>query len=65
MQLIASKLERAMKEDKLFLQDNLSLNKLSESISETLSQFYTPNFFNLLIAFESKKQRRLYRIETS
>ena len=72
VQLIASKLDLAMKEDKLFLQDSLSLNKLSESISETenhisetLSQFLHTKFFNLLMAFESKKRRSLYRIATS
>jgi AraC-like DNA-binding protein len=58
MQLIASKLKRAMDEDKLFLQDNLSLNKLSESvcetenhISETLSQFLNTNFFQFVNGF--------------
>jgi AraC-like DNA-binding protein len=66
MQLIASKLDRAMKEDKLFLQDNLSLNKLSESISETenhisetLSQFLHTKFFQFVNGFrveEAKKE---------
>lgn len=58
MQLIASKLERAMKQDNLFLLDNLSLNKLSESvcetenhISETLSQFLNTNFFQFVNGF--------------
>jgi len=35
MAFIASKLERAMKEDKLFLEANLSLNRLSEATSES------------------------------
>lgn len=55
MQLIAAKLERAMTQDELFLLDNLSLNKLSESvsesenhISETLSQFLHTNFFQFV-----------------
>jgi len=58
MQSIASKLERAMTDDKLFLQDNLSLNKLSESIeesenhiSETLSQFLHTKFFQFVNGF--------------
>jgi AraC-like DNA-binding protein len=58
MQLIASKLERAMNQDNLFLLDNLSLNKLSESvcetenhISETLSQFLNTNFFQFVNGF--------------
>lgn len=58
MQLIASKLEHAMNQDKLFLLDNLSLNKLSETvcetenhISETLSQFLNTNFFQFVNGF--------------
>lgn len=58
MQTIALKLERVMKEDKLFLLENLSLNKLSEStsetenhISETLSQFLHTNFFQFVNGF--------------
>lgn len=58
MQLIASKLEHVMKEDKLFLQENLSLRKLSESISEsenhiseTLSQFMDTKFFQFVNCF--------------
>ncbi|MFT5675721.1 MAG: AraC-like DNA-binding protein [Paraglaciecola sp.] len=65
MQLIASKLERAMKEDKLFLQDNLSLNKLSESISETenhisetLSQFLHTKFFQLVNGFRVEEAKK-------
>lgn len=53
MQAIAAKLEYAMVEDKLFLNDDLSLNKLSEAISEsenhiseTLSQYMKTNFFS-------------------
>ena len=65
MQLIASKLEHAMKEDKLFLQDNLSLNKLSESISETenhisetLSQFLHTKFFQFVNSFRVEEAKK-------
>ena len=65
MQAIASKLEHAMKEDKLFLQDNLSLNKLSESIaesenhiSETLSQFLHTKFFQFVNGFRIEEAKR-------
>lgn len=65
MQLIASKLESAMKEDKLFLQDNLSLNKLSESIfetenhiSETLSQFLHTKFFQFVNGFRVEEAKK-------
>ncbi len=65
MQLIASKLEHAMKEDKLFLQDNLSLNKLSESIaetenhiSETLSQFLQTKFFQFVNGFRVEEAKK-------
>ncbi|MBU2971926.1 AraC family transcriptional regulator [Pseudoalteromonas sp. C2R02] len=64
MQKIASKLEHAMKEDKLFLQDNLSLNKLSESISEsenhiseTLSQFLDTKFFQFVNCFRIEEAK--------
>jgi AraC-like DNA-binding protein len=65
MQLIASKLEIAMKEDKLFLQENLSLNKLSESISETenhisetLSQFLNTKFFQFVNNFRVEEAKK-------
>ncbi len=65
MQLIASKLERAMKVDKVFLQDNLSLNKLSESvsetenhISETLSQFLQTNFFQFVNSYRVEEAKK-------
>lgn len=64
MQTIALKLERVMKEDKLFLLDNLSLNKLSEStsetenhISETLSQFLHTNFFQFVNGFRVEEAK--------
>ncbi|MCW8832874.1 MAG: AraC family transcriptional regulator [Colwellia sp.] len=64
MQLIASKLERIMKEDKLFLEDNLSLNKLSASIaetenhiSETLSQYLNTNFFQYVNSFRIEEAK--------
>jgi len=65
MQLIASKLESAMIDDKLFLQDNLSLNKLSESISEsenhiseTLSQFLHTRFFQFVNGFRVEEAKK-------
>ncbi|WNC67716.1 helix-turn-helix transcriptional regulator [Thalassotalea nanhaiensis] len=65
MQLIASKLEQTMIEDKLFLQDNLSLNKLSESISETenhisetLSQFLHTKFFQFVNGFRVEEAKK-------
>lgn len=65
MQFIASKLEHAMKEEKLFLQDNLSLNKLSESvsesenhISETLSQFLHTKFFQFVNGFRIEEAKK-------
>jgi len=65
MQAIASKLEHVMKEDKLFLQDNLSLNKLSESISvsenhisETLSQFLHTKFFQFVNGFRVEEAKQ-------
>ena len=65
MQLIASKLDKAMKDDKLFLQDNLSLNKLSESIaetenhiSETLSQYLETNFFQFVNRFRVEEAKK-------
>ena len=65
MQLIASKLEYAMKEDKLFLQYNLSLNKLSASISETenhisetLSQFLHTKFFQYVNSFRVEEAKK-------
>ncbi|KGJ91920.1 transcriptional regulator with only HTH domain, AraC family [Colwellia psychrerythraea] len=65
MQLIAVKLERAMIDDKLFLQDNLSLNKLSESISETenhisetLSQFLHTKFFQFVNSFRVEEAKK-------
>jgi AraC-like DNA-binding protein len=65
MQVIASKLEHVMKEDKLFLQDDLSLNKLSESISETenhisetLSQFLHTKFFQFVNRFRIEEAKQ-------
>jgi len=64
MQMIASKLEHAMKEDKLFLQDNLSLNKLSASISEsenhiseTLSQYLNTKFFQFVNGYRVEEAK--------
>ncbi|MBE0366949.1 helix-turn-helix domain-containing protein [Pseudoalteromonas aurantia] len=64
MQRIASKLEQSMKEDKLFLHNDLSLNKLSESIaetenhiSETLSQLLQTNFFQFVNGFRVEEAK--------
>lgn len=64
-QLIASKLDLAMNEDKLFLQDNLSLNKLSEfisetenHISETFSQCLRTNFFQFVNGFRIEEAKK-------
>jgi AraC-like DNA-binding protein len=58
MQLIAAKLQNSMKEDHLYLQDDLTLNKLSKAInesenhiSETLSQFLETNFFQYVNSY--------------
>ncbi|WP_371188280.1 helix-turn-helix domain-containing protein [Thalassotalea maritima] len=68
MQLIAAKLESAMTEDKLFLQDDLSLNKLSKSIgesenhiSETLSQYLKTNFFLFVNGYRIEHAKQLLR----
>ena len=65
MAFIASKLESAMKDDKLFLQENLSLNKLSETIcesenhiSETLSQFLNTKFFQFVNGFRVEEAKK-------
>jgi len=65
MQLIASKLEGAMQQDKLFLEGNLSLKKLSESIcetenhiSETLSQFLHVNFFQFVNRYRVEEAKK-------
>ncbi|QBG36111.1 AraC family transcriptional regulator [Litorilituus sediminis] len=65
MQQIATKLEHAMTDEKLFLQDNLSLNKLSESIaetenhiSETLSQFLNTKFFQFVNGFRIEEAKK-------
>ena len=64
MQLIASKLEQVMKENKMFLEEDLSLNKLSQSvaetenhISETLSQHLNSNFFQYVNNFRIEEAK--------
>lgn len=64
MQSIATKLERIMKSDKIFLEDNLSLNQLSASIaetenhiSETLSQHLNTNFFQYVNNFRIEEAK--------
>ncbi|KTF16065.1 helix-turn-helix domain-containing protein [Pseudoalteromonas sp. H105] len=68
MQVIAAKLEHVMAEDKLFLQDGLSLNKLSEAtcetenhISETLSQYLKTNFFQFVNRFRVEEAKLALR----
>lgn len=65
MKHIAVKLKAAMQEDKLFLEGNLSLKKLSESInetenhiSETLSQFLKTNFFQFVNGFRVEEAKK-------
>lgn len=65
MQLVASKLEHAMTRDQLFLQDDLSLKRLSEAvsetenhISETLSQFLNTNFFQFVNGFRIEAAKK-------
>lgn len=65
MELIAKKLEHAMKEEQLFLQENLSLKKLSESIaesenhiSETLSQYLHTKFFQFVNSFRVEAAKK-------
>lgn len=62
---IVAKLEQVMTQEKLFLEDNLSLNKLSESISETenhisetLSQFLNTNFFQYVNGFRIEQAKQ-------
>ncbi|MFD2166983.1 helix-turn-helix domain-containing protein [Thalassotalea euphylliae] len=66
MQAISTKLELAMKEERLFLQDDLSLNKLSEAItesenhiSETLSQHMHTNFFSFVNTYRIEHAKDL------
>lgn len=64
MQSIAIKLEQAMKEDKLFLDESISLHKISERISEsenhiseTLSQHLKTNFFQYVNGFRIEQAK--------
>lgn len=66
MAFIAEKLNTVMTEDELFMDENLSLNKLSQAvsvsenhISETLSQHLTTNFYHFVNGFriEAAKMR--------
>ncbi len=68
MKSIATKLSYAMKQQQLFLEDDLSLNRLSKAISisenyisETLSQHLKTNFFHYINQFriEEAKERLL------
>lgn len=66
MEQIANKLMQAMNQDKLFLEEDLSLKRLSESISvsenyisETLSQFLKTNFFHFVNGFRVELAKSL------
>ena len=65
MQLIAAKLAHAMNEEKLFLQEDLSLNMLSQAItetenhiSETLSQHLQTNFFQFVNGYRIEEAKK-------
>ncbi len=66
MALISEKLNKAMAEEKLFLQEDLSLNRLSAAIeisenhiSETLSQHLNTNFFQFVNGFRIEAAKAL------
>ena len=68
MQTIANKLERVMQEEKLFLEEDLSLNRLSQAIgvsenyiSETLSQQLCCNFFNFVNRYRIELAQHLLK----
>jgi transcriptional regulator GlxA family with amidase domain len=66
MGLIADKLNKVMAENRLFLEENLSLNRLSlaisvseNHISETLSQYLNTNFFHFVNGFRIEEAKNL------
>lgn len=66
MELIASKLNKVMAENRLFMEENLSLNRLSlaisvseNHISETFSQYLDINFFHFVNEFRIKEAKKL------
>ncbi|AZZ97831.1 AraC family transcriptional regulator [Pseudoalteromonas sp. R3] len=68
MQRISAKLEKAMEEDQLFMEEDLSLNKLSSAIgvsenhiSETLSQLMQTNFFQFVNRYRISQAEKLLK----
>ncbi|WP_194867344.1 helix-turn-helix domain-containing protein [Pseudoalteromonas sp. PPB1] len=68
MQRIAVKLQSAMKEEQLFMEEDLSLNKLSKAIgisenhiSETLSQLLKTNFFQFVNGYRISHAEKLLK----
>lgn len=66
LQKIANKLSQAMKQDALYLEEDLSLKRLSDAISvsenqisETLSQFLNTNFFHYVNSFRVEQAKSL------
>ncbi|WP_210330631.1 AraC family transcriptional regulator [Aliikangiella sp. G2MR2-5] len=66
MELIADKLNKVMAEKKLFMEEELSLNRLSVAlsvsenhISETLSQYLKTNFFHFVNGFRIEEAKKL------
>ncbi|RZM77073.1 AraC family transcriptional regulator [Pseudoalteromonas rubra] len=68
MQRIAAKLKRAMKDEQLFMEEDLSLNKLASVIgvsenhvSETLSQLLQTNFFQFVNGYRIEEAEKLLK----
>ncbi|WP_240479506.1 helix-turn-helix domain-containing protein [Pseudoalteromonas rubra] len=68
MQRIAAKLERVMKDEQLFMEEDLSLNKLASvigvsenHISETLSQLLQTNFFQFVNGYRIEEAEKLLK----
>lgn len=66
MKEIATKLTEVMENDQIYMEEDLSLNKLSESIkesenhiSETLSQFLHCNFFHFVNGFRIEAAKKM------
>jgi AraC-like DNA-binding protein len=66
MELIAGKLNKEMAANKLFMEEDLSLNRLSlaisvseNHISETLSQYLNTNFFHFVNGFRIEEAKQL------
>ena len=68
MAVIATKLQSCMLKDKLYLEEDLSLNRLSSAItesenhiSETLSQFLHTNFFQFVNGYRVEAAKQLLK----